>query len=82
LATVSESHAQDLHCRRSRAIEAHIVGSRADHLHRLADCLRCKPSTQRAKQLDNGIADTLVLVRADQSSTPLDSAKITLREKV
>lgn len=33
---VSKGHAQSLHRGRSRAIEAHVIGSRADHLHRLA----------------------------------------------
>src|SRR5579864_6027760 len=42
LATVPEGHAQDLHSRRSRAITAHIVSPRTDHLDRFANCLRCK----------------------------------------
>src|ERR1700722_1818715 len=41
-AAISEGHAQDLRRGRSRTIEAHVVGSRADHLDRLADCLRGK----------------------------------------
>jgi hypothetical protein len=39
LPAVSKGHAQSLRRGRSRAIEAHVVGSRADHLHRLADRL-------------------------------------------
>ena len=39
LTSVSKSHAQDLHRSRARAVEAHIVGSRTNHLHRLANCL-------------------------------------------
>src|SRR5580704_2412278 len=41
-ATISEGHAYDLNRGRSRAIEAYVVGSGADHLDGLADCLSGK----------------------------------------
>src|SRR5580698_495523 len=41
-AAIPEGHAHDLNRGRSRAVEACVVGSGADHLDRLADCLSGK----------------------------------------
>src|SRR4029077_2268788 len=41
-AAIPEGHAYDLNRGRSRAIEAYVVGSGADHLDRLTDCLSGK----------------------------------------
>src|SRR5579862_8647119 len=41
-AAIPEGHAHDLNRGRSRAVEGYVVGSGADHLDRLADCLSGK----------------------------------------